>query len=48
MIAGREQHKWAYHGVVEDLPFRSGSFDYALMVTTVCFVDLASPLGRTY
>lgn len=26
-------------GVAEELPFRSGSFDYALVVTTICFVD---------
>ena len=28
-----------YDGVAEDLPFAAGSFDYALMVTTICFVD---------
>ncbi|MFC4405968.1 class I SAM-dependent methyltransferase [Haloarchaeobius iranensis] len=26
-------------GVAEDLPFRDGSFDTALVVTTICFVD---------
>ena len=26
-------------GVAEKLPFADGSFDYALMVTTICFVD---------
>jgi SAM-dependent methyltransferase len=26
-------------GVAEALPFRSGAFDYALIVTTICFVD---------
>lgn len=26
-------------GVAEALPFRSGVFDYALIVTTICFVD---------
>ncbi|WP_367360340.1 class I SAM-dependent methyltransferase [Syntrophus buswellii] len=26
-------------GVAERLPFRDGSFDYALLVTTLCFVD---------
>jgi len=26
-------------GVAEDLPFSDGSFDFALMVTTICFVD---------
>ncbi len=29
--------------VAEDLPFPDGSFDFALMVTTICFV--ADPLG---
>jgi SAM-dependent methyltransferase len=27
------------HGVAEHLPFSDGEFDYALMVTTVCFLD---------
>jgi SAM-dependent methyltransferase len=27
------------HGVAEHLPFMDGEFDYALMVTTVCFLD---------
>jgi SAM-dependent methyltransferase len=26
-------------GVAEQLPFATGSFDYALSVTTICFVD---------
>lgn len=26
-------------GVAEDLPFSSGRFDYALLVTTICFLD---------
>jgi SAM-dependent methyltransferase len=26
-------------GIVEDLPFPGAGFDYALMVTTICFVD---------
>jgi len=26
-------------GVAENLPYEDGSFDYALMVTTICFVD---------
>ena len=26
-------------GVAEDLPFTAGSFDHALVVTTICFVD---------
>ncbi len=28
-----------FHGVAEHLPFRDGEFDFALMVTTVCFLD---------
>lgn len=28
-----------YSAVAEQLPFEIGSFDYALMVTTICFVD---------
>lgn len=27
------------HGVAEHLPFMDGEFDYALMVTTICFLD---------
>ncbi|HUW27184.1 MAG TPA: class I SAM-dependent methyltransferase [Sulfuriferula sp.] len=30
-------------GVTENLPFEAGSFDHALVVTTICFVD--SPAG---
>ena len=26
-------------GVAENLPFEVGTFDYALVVTTICFVD---------
>ncbi|MFP4483026.1 MAG: class I SAM-dependent methyltransferase, partial [Thermovirgaceae bacterium] len=29
----------AVPGVAEELPYDDGSFDYALMVTTICFVD---------
>ena len=29
----------ATEGVAENLPFDNGAFDFALMVTTVCFVD---------
>ena len=29
----------AVNGVAEDLPYENESFDYALMVTTICFVD---------
>ncbi len=28
-----------YPGVAEELPFSDGSFDFVLMVTTICFVD---------
>lgn len=28
-----------FRGVAEALPFRSGVFDFVLMVTTICFVD---------
>ncbi|KPV41877.1 methyltransferase type 11 [Thiohalorhabdus denitrificans] len=31
-------------GVAEDLPFAAGSFDYALVVTTICFVDSAAAM----
>jgi len=29
----------AVYGIAENLPYPSGSFDFALMVTTICFVD---------
>ncbi|MBD3191769.1 MAG: methyltransferase domain-containing protein [Candidatus Heimdallarchaeota archaeon] len=28
-----------YEGVAENLPFKNESFDYLLMITTICFVD---------
>lgn len=31
-------------GVAENLPFASGCFDYALVVTTICFVDSAAEM----
>ncbi|MCQ8127686.1 class I SAM-dependent methyltransferase [Methylomonas rivi] len=31
-------------GVAENLPFAAGSFDYALVVTTICFVDSAAKM----
>ncbi|MFP4560300.1 MAG: class I SAM-dependent methyltransferase [Thiohalorhabdus sp.] len=34
----------AVEGVAEDLPFADGSFDHALVVTTVCFVDSAAAM----
>ncbi len=33
-------------GVAEQLPFATGSFDYALSVTTICFVDDALAMMR--
>jgi diguanylate cyclase (GGDEF)-like protein/PAS domain S-box-containing protein len=33
-------------GVAEQLPFAAGSFDYALIVTTICFVDDADAMLR--
>jgi SAM-dependent methyltransferase len=35
----RERGIEVYDGVAENLPFESKRFDYALMVTTICFVD---------
>ena len=35
----RERGVTVYEGVAEDLPLDSGSYDFALMVTTICFVD---------
>jgi SAM-dependent methyltransferase len=35
----RERDVDVVRGVAESLPFRDGTFDTALMVTTVCFVD---------
>ena len=29
----------AVYGIAENLPYPSGSFDFVLMVTTICFVD---------
>ena len=34
----------AVQGVAEALPFADGSFDYALSVTTICFVDDVTPV----
>ncbi|MDD2761436.1 MAG: class I SAM-dependent methyltransferase [Methylomonas sp.] len=34
----------AVEGVAENLPFAAGSFDYALVVTTICFVDSAGKM----
>jgi SAM-dependent methyltransferase len=31
-------------GVAENLPFAAGSFDYVLVVTTICFVDSAAKM----
>jgi SAM-dependent methyltransferase len=36
-------------GVGEHLPYRSGSFDYALMMTVICFLDdVAKVVGEVY
>ena len=35
----RERDVEVVRGVAESLPFRDGSFDTALIVTTICFVD---------
>ena len=35
----RERGICVIRGVAEDLPLKDASFDYALMVTTICFVD---------
>jgi SAM-dependent methyltransferase len=34
-----ERGIYAVEGVAESLPYRDSTFDYALMVTTICFVD---------
>lgn len=39
LIRARDRGVAVVDGVAEALPFRSGSFDTALMVTTICFVD---------
>ena len=38
----------AVEGIAERLPYPDQSFDVVLMVTTICFVDRDSPLGRDY
>lgn len=35
----RERGLTVYDGVAEDLPYADSSIDFALMVTTICFVD---------
>lgn len=35
----RKRHIYAIEGIAEKLPYQDESFDYALMVTTICFVD---------
>jgi SAM-dependent methyltransferase len=35
----REKRIRVYNAVAESLPFGAGQFDFALMVTTICFVD---------
>jgi len=38
-IKARKQGISVCRGVAEDLPFSDGTFDFVLMVTTICFVD---------
>lgn len=38
-IKAKRQGIDVYRGVAEQLPFPDGKFDFALMVTTICFVD---------
>lgn len=39
----------ALYGTAENLPYPSGSFDFALMVTTICFVnDARKSIGEVY
>ncbi|MBN1893454.1 class I SAM-dependent methyltransferase [bacterium] len=39
----------AVQGVAEGMPFRNASFDYALNVTTICFLsDVKAALAETY
>lgn len=35
----RERGVTVYEGVAENLPLETGAYDFALMVTTMCFVD---------
>jgi len=38
-----------YEGVAEDLPFDNGRFDFALMVTAICFLnDVKAALREAY
>ncbi|MFD1647653.1 class I SAM-dependent methyltransferase [Haloarchaeobius litoreus] len=39
LARARERGVDVVRGVAEDLPFRDASFDTALLVTTICFVD---------
>jgi len=36
------------NAVAEKLPFKRGLFDLALMVTTICFVERDSAIGKAY
>ncbi|PIS29476.1 MAG: SAM-dependent methyltransferase [Candidatus Marinimicrobia bacterium CG08_land_8_20_14_0_20_45_22] len=38
-IKAEKQGIRVFRGVAEDLPFSDSEFDFALMVTTICFVD---------
>jgi len=39
LVRARERGINVVKGVAESLPFRNGTFDTALLVTTICFVD---------
>jgi len=43
LARARERGVEVFRGVAEQLPFEDDSFDYAMVVTTLCFVD--SPAG---
>jgi SAM-dependent methyltransferase len=45
-IKAKSQGIRVYRGVAEALPFSDGSFDFVLMVTTICFVDDVSKSFR--
>jgi SAM-dependent methyltransferase len=47
LAVARERGIAVVRGVAEQLPFRDGAFDYALVVTTICFVeDVAATLAE--
>ncbi|MDD2738659.1 MAG: class I SAM-dependent methyltransferase [Methylomonas lenta] len=44
LLHAAERGSKVVQGVAENLPFATGSFDYALVVTTICFVDSAAKM----